>query len=74
MLIPEEVVVTKKDYELVADAIAFFGDKPMTHREKVLLCKLATSIANRMRGENHAFVISRFLGACKLPCVEGFNC
>ena len=39
MLIPEEVVVTKKDYELVADAIAFFGDKPMTHREKVLLCK-----------------------------------
>lgn len=66
--------MTKKDYELVAGTFAIFKDRVMTHREKVLICQLATSMANQMRAREHTFDIIRFMQACKLPKVEGFNC
>lgn len=66
--------MTKKDYVLIAGCFSDIAKAAMTHREKQLVCRLATMLNNRLAAERHEFDPQIFLTACKLPKVEGFNC
>jgi hypothetical protein len=68
------MAMTKKDYELIAQTIAMLSKDCVLQREKTLIGRLATALANRMYGHNPSFEVSRFLAACKLPKIEGWNC
>jgi len=70
------MAMSKKDYEDVAASIAYLvkAHNCMTHREKQLACRIAVGMANRFRTSNMSFDIQKFLRACQLPKVEGFNC
>lgn len=68
------MAMSKKDYVLIASAFAHHKDKVMTSREKSLIIRLATGIANHIRGANHAFDINKFMQACCLPENVDHNC
>lgn len=71
------MAMSKKDFELLAACIADLSIERMTFREKTLVCRFALMINNRIleRPDGRAgFDSQRFIKACKLPKVEGFNC
>lgn len=69
------MAMSKKDYELIAGVLERFGNQhAMTTREKGMFCRLAVSLSNQFKGSYPMHDQYKFLQACKLPKVEGFNC
>jgi hypothetical protein len=68
------MAMTKKDFEMLASCFSDISAHALTHREKQLVCRLATMINNRCKAQSYTFDEQRFLAACRLPKVEGFNC
>lgn len=68
------MAMSKKDYVLITDAFAHHKGKVMTSREKSLIIRLATGIANRLRAGNPAFDTNKFMEACCLPEDVNHNC
>lgn len=74
LLLEVTMSMSAKDYALVAGCISDMGKYALTHREKSLVCRIATMLSNRMRAHHHTFDAQKFFEACNLPKVEGFNC
>lgn len=62
------------DYEALASCFSDISGMAMTLREKQLMCRLAVMISNRLKARSAQYNEQKFLQACKLPKVEGFNC
>lgn len=68
------MAMSKNDYELIADVFKMLSAECVLHREKTLLGRAATAMANRMASRNPTFNTGKFLQACSLPKIEGWNC